>query len=379
MNKRTSNEIDEDVDMDNSTSEINVDQFRVRHYSMSMSVRQVSDMRSSNRLTIPELQRGYVWDEKTASRLIESILMGIPIPALFVFNDENDKSEIIDGLQRITTIECFINEKPLPNVKKKNFKLDRSINKKWRDKGFKDLNASEQNRIEETSLTITYFEQKSPIGNQLSKVYVFERLNTGGKKLTPQEIRNAVYQGIFRESLKHALNKWNFRDKEIDVEGPKASKYEELILRTLTIYSIVKNDYKKLSIDEEQFRRVQDQKINLKDQMDYFMDYYSKDNVPEIDLFNKSIELLYNLKGDPKLFMSKNLKSNRINPVMFETIISVVMRLIEMNLTIIDGELLMQRYQTLIINDVEMEPFNLRTTNIDSIKKRQEILFQILT
>lgn len=132
----------------------------------------------------PDFQRGLVWKTKQKSELIESILMGIPLPLIYVKEDEKGVYLIVDGKQRLSTLFSFINNE---------FALDKlTILKDKNGSRFADLTPLEQNKIEDCSLTLHVI--KAPTSDRVT-FDLFDRVNRGGTRLNNQEMRNALYQG----------------------------------------------------------------------------------------------------------------------------------------------------------------------------------------
>lgn len=132
----------------------------------------------------PPFQRELVWTTRQKCELIESILMGIPLPAFYMREDINGVYVVVDGKQRLSTLFDYIDGK---------FKLDnlcilRDKNKCY----FKDLSPVEQNKIEDYSLNVNVI--KSPTDDRVT-FDLFDRVNRSGTKLNNQEMRNALYQG----------------------------------------------------------------------------------------------------------------------------------------------------------------------------------------
>lgn len=132
----------------------------------------------------PDFQRGLVWNPKQKSELIESILMGIPLPLIYVKEDEKGVYVIVDGKQRLHTLFSFINNE---------FVLGKlTILKDKNGCRFDDLSPLEQNKIEDCSLTLHVI--KAPTSDRVT-FDLFDRVNRGGTRLNNQEMRNALYQG----------------------------------------------------------------------------------------------------------------------------------------------------------------------------------------
>lgn len=189
-------------------------------------------------MTIPGFQRNYVWNIKQASRLIESFLLGLPVPAIFLFTDGlNNEQLVIDGQQRLMTVVYFIDgyfgEADSAN-KRKVFKLT-GLNEKspYYNKTYSDLEEEDQaafNKLNDSVLRAFVIKQITPTGNT-SVYHIFERLNTGGTQLVGQEIRNCVYHGPFNKLL-CSLNSYDNWRKIFGNDVPhKRQKDVELILR----------------------------------------------------------------------------------------------------------------------------------------------------
>ena len=165
----------------------------------------------------PTYQRDYVMDNKQASKLIESILIQIPIPTVYLCEESDGRLSVIDGQQRITSIVRFLkNEFDLRGLEEL-----KNLNKKY----FKDLDKSMQRTIKTTTLNSIVILKES----QELKYEIFARLNQGSTKLKPQELRNCIYRGSFNDMLEeladYHLLKILYREEN------KRKNYQEYILR----------------------------------------------------------------------------------------------------------------------------------------------------
>lgn len=162
--------------------------YDIRDFTIDYLVSQYSE----NRFFIPEYQRKFVWNENTQSRFIESILLGIPIPFLFLaVDDDTGNFEIVDGAQRIRTLDAFMSNK----LVLKNLRTLSLIN----GFKFKDLTKSIQRKFENKALRMIVLEDTTTID---SRKEIFNRINTAGVKALPVEVRMGTYDGPFIEFIK---------------------------------------------------------------------------------------------------------------------------------------------------------------------------------
>jgi hypothetical protein len=179
----------------------------------------------------PKFQRNFVWTWPQASKFIESILLGLPIPSVFLFREEEtQKLLIVDGLQRLTTLHAFVKGR-LPHNDRV-FKL-RDVKPRFEGKTLEDLDEDDRLRFEDAIIHAMIIQQMAPDDSHSSVFHIFERLNSNGTPLQPQEMRAAVYHGPFQEMLGRANENADWRE----VFGPKhkRAKDQELILRFLAL------------------------------------------------------------------------------------------------------------------------------------------------
>lgn len=196
----------------------------------------------------PEYQRNKVWDMTRKSKLIESLIVNIPIPPVFLYETSLNRFEVMDGLQRISTIIDFLNNK---------FKLiDLEIWPELNGKKFEDLLPEFQASIKRRylSATIILKETKNKsIQQDKMKQLVFERLNTGGIKLSPQEIRNAANVGYVNSMINDLGD--NCQEFKIMIRHPKSIENatevidrmgdREMVLRFFAYKDAIQNNHKR--------------------------------------------------------------------------------------------------------------------------------------
>ncbi|MDP3111710.1 MAG: DUF262 domain-containing protein [Thermodesulfovibrionales bacterium] len=186
-------------------------------------------------ITIPDFQRGFVWSIQQSSKLIESFLIGLPVPPVFFYIDKENKNLVVDGQQRILSIMFFFEGyfgQASSKRKRQIFKLTGLNNKSpFNNKTFEELTDSEQRKLNGSVLRAINIRQLSPKEENTSIYHIFERLNTGGTPLTSQEIRNVVFRGKFLNKLKTLNDDVNWRLIIGKKTPDKHQKDVELILR----------------------------------------------------------------------------------------------------------------------------------------------------
>jgi hypothetical protein len=196
-------------------------------------------------IVIPEFQREFVWSIKQSSLLIDSFLCGLPVPPVFLYIDDHNRNLVIDGQQRILSVVFFLegffgNEST--HGRRQVFRL-RGLDERnpYSNKKFSELTAADQRKLKQAVLRAVNIKQLSPVGESTSAYHIFERLNTGGTPLTPQEIRNCVFMGEFSNQLRVANKDANWRlilgKKVLD----RHQKDVEILLRVFSLMGDVSN------------------------------------------------------------------------------------------------------------------------------------------
>jgi hypothetical protein len=179
----------------------------------------------------PGFQRQYVWDRAKASRLIESVLLAVPLPIIYLAEELDNKESVIDGQQRLTTFFSFLDGKfPAGEV----FKLSGlRVFHELNGKAFKDLEEGLQDAIRFSEVRVITILKDS---DSDLKFEIFERLNTGSVPLNDMELRNCIYRGPYMELLRELSADADFR-KLLKLERPdRRMKDIELVLRFAAFY-----------------------------------------------------------------------------------------------------------------------------------------------
>lgn len=173
---------------------------------------------------IEGFQRHFVWSKRQSDRFVESLLLGFPVPGIFLVTQPDGRLLVLDGQQRLRTLQCFYDG----TIKGRQFTLT-EVQEQFIGKTYKSLDADDRRRLDNSIIHATVVRQDEPSDDQSSVYMVFERLNTGGTALQPQEIRVALYSGPFINFLRdlNELTDWR------EIYGPKSKrlKDQELILR----------------------------------------------------------------------------------------------------------------------------------------------------
>lgn len=278
----------------------------------------------------PEYQRLFRWTSQQKTALIESILMGIPIPPIFVAEDEEGVWELVDGLQRISTILSFFGELRIEDSNTvdqqedsyqisfddydSEFNLIENSNSWSLEAGsliselegltWRTLPRKYQLNIKRAVCRVEILREKSNIS---MKYELFKRLNSGGSSLTAQEIRNAIYRGI-DDKLNSTLEKLCKNEIFIQLTNlSKKKRYQlydqELVLRFIAYYDNVHN----INMNTEAFLDNYVEKVVME---------HNFDSNKFENLFIESVELINSL-DDSKVFKNNR---NTFVPALFEGI-----------------------------------------------------------
>jgi hypothetical protein len=202
----------------------------------------------------PDFQRrANIWDEKRKTSLIESMLLRIPIPSLYVSENKDGDYTVVDGLQRLCAIAHFVKVDALNKSLKTQLnplRLDidglQSL-QEHKNKSFADLPRPLQRRINETELTLHVIRPSTPPN---VKFNIFSRINQGGLPLTAQEIRNALYPGSWRERVRTIAESSKFRDATDNrIKGERMQDIE-LVLRFVALYTFEGNRPEEQNLDD---------------------------------------------------------------------------------------------------------------------------------
>ncbi len=285
----------------------------------------------------PDYQRNYVWDNKKASMLIESIILNVPIPVIYVSQEKDDSWSVIDGLQRLNSLKRFFDGK----FKLSGLEILSELNKQ----DINTLNPKALRMLKNGLLRVIMITHDS---NEEIKYDVFMRLNTGSVHLTEQELRNCLYRGSFNKLLKELTQNKRWQTL-IGLNGPhKRMADRELALRFL---AIVKHwDAEKGEITNYKGR--------MKSFLNGFMNTYKNIDQKNSDnwrsFFDETVENVLNIYGE-NAFKRINLdgsRENSINRALMDVImLSTAQHSIEELMP--HKEQINETLRNLIVNDTE--------------------------
>ncbi|MBI3603298.1 MAG: DUF262 domain-containing protein [Nitrospirae bacterium] len=174
-------------------------------------------------------QREYVWPRPKADKFIESLLLGLPVPGIFLVKELSGRFLVLDGHQRLYSLHAYY-QGVIHGIE---YKLE-NVQERFIGKRYKDLDVEDRRRLDDSIIHATVIRQDEPAEDQSSIYIIFERLNTGGINLQPQEIRVALYHG----ELVRALRNLNDYSAWRSLFGEKSSRLKdmEMILRFFAFY-----------------------------------------------------------------------------------------------------------------------------------------------
>lgn len=329
-------------------------QYEIATYPADFTLEVLYEKWKNKGVRIPRFQRRFVWTQLQASKLIESFLLGLPVPSVFFYTERKEETFlVVDGQQRLRSVfyffEGFFGEEV--SGKRPIFRL-RGLNERsrWYDKSFADLLQFDQasaNRLQNAVLRSFVVRQLDP-KDDTSVFHIFERLNTGGTLLTPQEIRNCICGGTFNDLL-HDLNNDTRWRNIFGKRGPdRRMRDVELILRFFAL-ARARGTYKK----------------PMKDFLTSFL-RANRDLSPNAteeyrDLFLRTVKIISDeLPGKPF-----HIRAG-LNAAVYD---AVFVTLAEAKRT---PKNLKKRFEDLVNDEDFQEATTAGTTDVDSVKKRMD-------
>jgi len=206
--------------------------YEITSYGVDFDVDGLRRRLRRGEIVIPDFQRNYVWNRVQASRFIESLLLGFPVPGIFLSRDaRTGKFLVIDGQQRLRSIQFFYDGAFTP--KGRPFRL-MGVQDPFVGATYASLSSKDKMNLDNSLIHATVVKQDAPSDDDTSMYHIFERINTEGLRLSSQEIRSALYHGGFIDHLSslNQISSW----RSIFGGVQPRQRDQELILRFLAFF-----------------------------------------------------------------------------------------------------------------------------------------------
>ena len=341
-------------------------------------------VQSDNYILNPEFQRRHRWDNARKSRLIESFIMNVPIPPIFLYEVDYSVYEVMDGLQRLTAISQFYQDK---------YSLESLV--EWQE-----LNGLTYSKLPEqirkgidrryiSSIILLQETAKSENEANRLKQVVFERINSGGEKLKPQEIRNALYPGKLNSlTIKLARNSyfcklWDIPEQsteEKETGQPEQNVIDDKYFKDMSDAELVLRFFAYRQLDKWQGNTLEN-----------FLDEYLKEGNANFDetvlngltkIFEDTIQFAYELFDEKAFWLHRNRENNwfhyeRPTKILYDPLMQVLTRFLDKkNILLFKKNDILQG-----LKDFHQQKYNIfkgRDTNKTKVLERINILTSYL-
>ena len=290
-------------------------------------------------------QRRFIWTKAQCDRFVESLLLGFPVPGIFLVAQDDGRLLVLDGQQRLRTLQAFYRG----ILRGRQHGLEK-VQDEFIGKTYDSLDPEDRRRLDNSIIHATVVRQDEPSNDQSSVYMIFERLNTGGTTLQPQEIRVALYGGRFVEFLRlmNEFEPWR------TIYGPKSKRLrdQELILRFFAL-----------------FYRTESYRRPMKDFLNKYLgdnrDLPPQDAESKKEIFEKTITAILEGIG-PRAFRPQRA----LNVAIMDSIMVGVANRIKQSGPIADFKGLGVRYNSLIHNEEFLSAMESGTTDERSVQRR---------
>ena len=324
-------------------------EYTIAAYPADFTLEVLHQKWSAKEIVIPDFQRSFVWKQVQASKLIESFLVGLPVPPVYLYTERDSQlSLVVDGQQRLKSIFYFFDGYFGEEIdgKKHVFRLEGlSADSRFLGKGFDDLSEPDQRRIKGAVLRSFNVQQLDP-ADDTSIYHIFERLNTGGTLLANQEIRNCVYHGSLVEYLRELNTFPAWRDILGKPSADTRKKDIELLIRFLAMRN--RSGYQK----------------PMKDFLSKFM---RKNKDAPKELLDKTGEIFR--QTCEQLTMALGEKPFHIRSGLNQSVADAIMVAFSNNLNHVPPDI-KERYAQLLTNQKFDSNTRYGTTDVDTVRER---------
>lgn len=344
--------ISDDIEIQNSSDDDVVPyEYSITSYGADYPVDGLVKRINAGSIFIPHFQREFVWSQNDSSKFVESLLLGLPVPGIFLSREsETQKLLVIDGQQRLRSLQYFYSGVFSPI--KREFSLT-GIKSKYEGKSYNTLSTEDRLRLDDSILHATIIKQDEPSKDNSSVYHIFERLNTGGKLLKPQEIRACIYYGEFSKLL-NSLNEDRYW-RDIFGNVNKFLRDQELILRFLALF-----------YEAENYKRPMKLFLNKFMGKHRNLEYITAESMKQT--FSNTIAVVHNDLVDLKPFRPERA----LNAAIFDAVmVGIAKRLQKGDIT--DREELRRAYKVLMQNEKFIEATRRATANEENVEERIRI------
>jgi hypothetical protein len=339
----------EDVDPEGPDEELPF-VYAITSYGADYPVDGLVKRMGSGDIHVPDFQRQFIWPRARIDRFIESLLLGLPVPGIFLAREpDSTRLLVIDGQQRLRTLSAFYKGV----LRGKEFKLSRGVHDPFVGKTYETLEEDDRRRLDDSIIHATVIKQDEPSNDQSSIYFVFERLNTGGTLLQPQEIRAAIFHVRFNELL-HQLNDFELWRATFGAPSNRL-KDQELILRFFAFY-----------YSSDTYKRPMKEFLN-----EFIGQHRSLASLDEDELglrFTSTISALTDAIEPRRLFRP----GTQINAAVFDSVMVGMARRLETGTQSSppDPEGIRRAYEGLLLNDEFRAAFGYATADETSVETR---------
>lgn len=310
----------------------------------------------------PDYQRRRVWDQNRKSRLIESFIINVPIPPVFLYETSFSKYEVMDGLQRISTILDFFDNK----YALKGLEIWPELNGKYYNELPNDIKDGIRRRYLSATILLKETAGSDEEREKILKQFVFERLNTGGVQLSAQEIRNALYPGKFNKMLfeiSDSSKLFNLLWGSSKDDAFLRMEDCEIILRYFAYISACANNITKPT------KRILDIYSELAMQ-------YDEEDIEKLkDFYERILNLTNSLFG--KNAFAREIGSNTREKILYDSILMAVTKLVQDRILTEDNVKNIEDSKYVFLASKE-EDFNGKYTLISNVIKRMNMFYDFI-
>lgn len=329
--------------------------YSITAYGADYPVESIVNKLEKESIKIPPFQRDYIWTHAEASRFVESLLLGLPVPGVFLSRDEETQNLlVIDGQQRLRSLQYFYDGIFRRGPSSGKAFLLKNVQEQYENKTYKTLDREDKLRLDDSIIHATIVKQDDPEGDESSTYLIFERLNSSGRQLYPQEIRNCIFHGELNDVLKE-LNANPYWRKIFGKENPR-QKDLELILRFFSMYFL-----------SDKYERPMKAFLNKYMAYNRHLKQNSADQLRS--LFSSTVEVVHSTLSERAFRPERAL-----NAAVFDAVMVGITRRLQRKPTVEpDLSKVKENYEKLLSRDEFEQAYKTATSDSESVKRRLKL------